>query len=149
MKSSTRRARRRGASLIEIVITIFLMAMAVMTFGGFYPTAARSSQMSGNHAQAISIVQHKVDQMRAVGYGRLTYTELRNAGVIDSTSTTSPFRFEAVDQVSTQLPAPVGTITLASAGTDLMQVTIKIQWTGFPAKTNSGSYEVRTFIANE
>lgn len=149
MKFSTRRGKRRGASLIEIVITIFLMAMAVMTFGGFYPTAARSSQMSGNHAQAISLVQHKVDQLRAMGYGRLTYTELRNAGVIDSTSTASPYRFEQIDGLSSQLPAAVGTIALASAGSDLMQVTIKVTWTGFPAKTNSGTYEIKTLIANE
>jgi prepilin-type N-terminal cleavage/methylation domain-containing protein len=144
-----RRRPRRGFSLVEIVVAVFLMAMAVLMFGAFYPTASRTSRMSGNHSQAISEVQHKVDQLRAIGYGRLTYTELKNAGVIDASPSTLPYRFDGVDELSKLLPSPVGTINVQSAGTDLMRVTIRLTWSGQPAKAMEGSHEVTILVANQ
>jgi prepilin-type N-terminal cleavage/methylation domain-containing protein len=147
--NNSRKRVRRGFTLVEIVVAVFLLAMAVLMFGAFYPTAARTSRMSGNHSQAISEVQHKVDQLRAVGYGRLTYSELRAASIIDASPNASPFRFEAVDNVATLLPNPVGTITVASAGTDLSRVTVRISWSGAPSKAMEGSHEVTVLIANQ
>lgn len=140
---------RRGFSLVEVVVAVFLLAMAVLMFGAFYPTASRSSRMSGNHSQAISEVQHKVDQLRAIGYGRLTYSELRAAGVIDATPNTLPYSFTAVDGLQNLLPNASGTINISPAGTDLMQVTVRVTWSGAPSKAMEGSHEVTILIANQ
>lgn len=51
MRFRTRKAgARRGFSLVEVVVAVFLMAMAVLMFGAFYPTASKPSKMSGNHS---------------------------------------------------------------------------------------------------
>jgi prepilin-type N-terminal cleavage/methylation domain-containing protein len=144
-----RRNQKRGFSLVEVVVAVFLLAMAVLMFGAFYPTAARASRMSGNHSQAISEVQHKVDQLRAVGYGRLTYSELKAAGIIDASPSSLPYRFSGVDGLANLLPGAVGTIDVTPAGTDLMQVKIKITWSGAPSKAMEGSHEVTILIANQ
>lgn len=144
-----RKGGRRGFSLVEVVVAVFLLAMAVLMFGAFYPTASRTSRMSGNHSQAISEVQHKVDQLRAVGYGRLNYTELVAAGIIDATPTTQPYRFTTVDGLTDLLPAAVGTISISDAGTDLRQVTVRVSWSGAPSKAMEGNHEVTILVANQ
>ena len=44
-----------------------------------------ASRMVGNYQQASSLVQHKIDELRSVGYGRLDFTNLRTSGIIDAT----------------------------------------------------------------
>src|SRR5689334_23282043 len=104
--------------------------------------------MSGAYSQAISAVQHKVDQLRAVGYGRLTAAELQAAGIIDAPTGPGAFHFETVDNLGTDLWNPVGTITLAPAGSNRMQVAVHIDWLQTPGGQRS-SHEVQVLIANE
>jgi hypothetical protein len=125
------------------------MAWAVLAFAALYPSASRASKMSGNYAQACTAIQHKIDQMRAVGYGRLNYNDLRFAGIIDTTSNTSPYRFEVVDGLSASLWNPVGTITVASAGTDLMRVTVRLDWKATAGRPQVSTHQVVALIANE
>lgn len=140
---------RRAYTLIEVTVAVFLMTMGVLAFAALYPSAAYSSRMSGNHTQAISEVQHKIDQLRAVGYGRLTYAELRDAGIIDANPATQPWRYDGVDQLSTLLPQPVGTISVADAGSNLRRITVTLRWTGAPKKAMEGSHDVTILIANQ
>ena len=148
-KTGPRRQAHRGYTLIEVAAAVFLMGVGVMLFGALYPTSYRSSRMSGQYSQATSAVQHKVDQMRALGYGRLNYTELKNAGIIDATPNASPFRFEGVDELGAELPAAVGTITLAPARANLMRATIRLEWRGAPGQTRRSSHAVTILIAND
>jgi prepilin-type N-terminal cleavage/methylation domain-containing protein len=144
-----RRLQRRAFTLVEVVVAVFLLALAVLMFGAFYPTASRASRMSGNHSQAISEVQHKVDQLRAVGYGRLNYTELRAAGIVDAEAGASPYEFHRVDELSRLLPNPTGTITVTYPATDLAQVNVRLTWSGSPSKAMEGSHDVTILIANQ
>jgi len=126
-----------------------LMAISILIFGAIQPTSAKVSRMNGNYSQAISLAQHKVDQLRAVGYGRLNYSELLAASIIDPQPTAGPFRFDGVDQIATFLPNPVATLSFASAGFNVMQATITIAWAGAPDKAMQGTYDVKVLIPNE
>ena len=79
-----------GYTLLEVTLSLFVFAVAVVIFAGTVPTAAKTAYLSGQYAQATSLCQHKIDQARAVGYGRLNYTELSDAGIIDDSPTRSP-----------------------------------------------------------
>lgn len=152
MGSWLRRPRirsRRGFSLIDSAIATMVMAAGVLVFAAFYPTAARCSKMSGSYSQAISEVQHKVDQLRAVGYGRLTYTDLKDAGIIDSSPNASPFRFEAKDNLSALLWSPIGTITVTNVSTDLRQVTVTLTWLRSSQSTQRSTHAVTILVTNE
>jgi Tfp pilus assembly protein PilV len=143
------RKLRNGYALIEVAVAMFLMVVGVMLFAILYPTAHRSARISSQYSQATSVVQHKIDQMRALGYGRLTYDELRAVGVIDAAPAGQPFRFEQVDAVAAQLKAPVGTISLAAAGAKLMRVTVRLEWQPVSDQTRRSSHEVAFLVAQE
>ena len=140
--------RLRGFSLLDAAAGIFLLVWVVLIFAAAYPTAHRSSRMSGSYSQAISAVQHKMDQLRAVGYGRLTASELEGASIIDPVTGPGPFHFESVDNLATDLWGAVGTITLTPAGANRMRVTIHVDWQQSPGGHRS-THEVQAIIANE
>lgn len=145
----TRAVKRRGFTLVEVMLAMFVVAIGVLAFAALYPTAAKSSRMNGFYAQAISAGQHKVDQLRAVGYGRLTYSELRAAGIIDAAPTLPPYRFEAIDALDVELPQAIGTIDVRSAAPDLAEVTVQITWGSRSIRSMKGENRVVTLIANE
>jgi len=139
---------RRGFSLLDAAAGIYLLVSVVLIFAACYPTAQRTSRMNGSYSQAVSAVQHKIDQLRAVGYGRLTSGELRNAGIIDAPVAGQPFHFEGVDNLSAGLWAPAGTVTIASAGPNTRLVTVRLEWQSDPRGQRS-FHEVQALIANE
>src|SRR5687767_7709995 len=97
-----------GYTLIEVLVALFLVALGAILFTAMMPMSARGSHMVGNYQQASSLVQHKIDQLRAVGYGRLNYTELQTAGIIDTSQTTSPYRFTNVDALASIFTSATG-----------------------------------------
>ncbi len=139
--------RRCGSSLLDVLLGFTLIVIAVSAFAGLYPPAAQSSRAPSDFAQAIGAAQHKIDQLRSIGYGRLTYTEMKNAGIIDSSPSTSPFRFEVVDTLSSTLQAPIGSITLSSGGVGITQVIVRLTWQASPRKTST--HEVYALICQD
>lgn len=116
-------------------------------FSALMVPASKSGKMVGNHQQAVSLVQHKIDQLRAVGFGRLVYTELRDAGIIDTTPTVPPYRFTRVDDLASLYPTPVGTINVESVTADVRRVTVTLTWTGSAFGQGNGSVTVQALIA--
>lgn len=143
---STSSRRRRGFSLVEVMVSIFLVAATGAVFYGLAPMAARTGKMVGNYQQAASMVQHKVDQLRGVGFGRLTYSELRNAGIVDTLPNTSPYRFNTVDSLTSLFPAATGTITVTDYNANVKQVVVTLTWTGSPVRQGNGSLSVTALI---
>ena len=139
--------RRRGFQLIEVVIATLLLSMAGTIFVALYPTATRSSRLVTSYSQAVSIVQHKADQLRAVGYGSLDFTNLNNSELIDDSAKTSPYRFEVIDKVSQHLSNPVGEITVTDVATNLRQVTVRLSWSDGPGAPRRRTHEVTLLIA--
>lgn len=142
-----RRVRSRGFTWVEILAAIFVIGISAIIFGAVFPMAAKTQTMAANHQQALGIVQHKIDQLRAVGYGRLTYTELKNAGIIDSTPSTAPFRFNTVDELSTLYTTAVGTISVTDFSTTIRQVTVTLTWSNSARRPGNGTISLSALVA--
>lgn len=142
-----RRRLRNGSSLLEVMFAIFIVAGAALVFSALIPSAVKSEKMVASHQQAISIVQHKVDQLRGVGYGRLTYSELLDAGIIDSSPTSSPYRFTQVDQLNTFYAQATGTIAISDFDANIRRVTITLTWTGAAFRQGNGTLSIDILIA--
>jgi len=140
---------RRGYSLIEVMVATFLLSLGVLIFSALAPVSAKAAKMNGNYAQAVSIAQHKVDQLRAVGYGRLNYTDLRAAGVIDASPTAAPFKFDTTEGLANYFPVFTSSITFTDVATDLKQATVTVSWTGQGDKPTQGSATLVVLIARE
>ncbi len=142
-----RKRGKRGVSLIDIVTGTMILAGGVLSYAALYPTAAQSSRLSTDYSQAMATCQHKVDQLRSIGHGRLNYSEMKAAGLIDNSPTSGSFRFEGVDSVSTYLKSPVGTITFTDISSGLTRATVRLQWKS--AITRTSTHEVQALIARE
>ncbi len=146
-RTPERAGLRRGALLTDLIFATFLFGMGVMIWLSVYPTADRSSRTVSSYSQAVSVLQHKADQLRAVGFGRLTFTELRNAGVVDATPNASPYRFDIADNLGALFTVPVGTMTITSPAADLRQVDLLLTWQNSLGR--SSSHAITVLIAQE
>jgi len=131
----------RGFTLVEVMVSLMLFAVITLIFAACVPSGRKASEMNGQYSQAISLCQHKIDQLRAVGYGRINYTELSDAGIIDDSPSSLPFSFVAVDQVANYLPRPTATLSIQDIAANQVKVTATITWTttSYEAKTSTAS----------
>lgn len=143
----TRRVRNRGFTWIEVLISVFVIGITAAVYGSLVPMSIKTQTMAANHQQALGIVQHKVDQLRAVGYGRLTFTELKDAGIIDTTPTASPFRFDTVDNLDSLYISSIGTITVTDFSTTIRQVTVTLTWSGSGRRQGNGTLSLSALVA--
>lgn len=146
--TQTRNHNNKGFTLVEVMISLITFAVLTLIFAATVPLAKKTAHMNGQYAQAISLCQHKIDQLRAVGYGRINYTELSDAGIIDDNPTTSPFSFNEVDQVEEYLPQPNATLNVESLGADKLRITASITWRTTTYETKTSTASLTAIITN-
>jgi len=137
-----------GFTLVEVVVALVVFAALILLFASSLPAARKAANINGDYAQAISLCQHKIDQMRAVGFGRLNYTELNDAGIIDDTPVNPPYSFVLSDEVANYLPQPTATINIQSVSTKVVKVTVTITWKPTTYQSYTSSLTVNALIAN-
>jgi len=141
-------AMEAGITLVEVMVSVFLFGLVVLVFSGTITASLRSSALNGQYAQATSLCQHKIDQMRAVGFGRLNYTELSDAGIIDDSPAIQPYYFTYVDDVRSYLPDPQTNIRIQTINSSVYRVEVSISWKN-PSSTSRRSHmAVYALIAN-
>jgi len=129
------------------MFAVTLVFAASMIYVALVPMALKGERMMASHQQATSLLQHKIDQLRGVGYGRLTYTELKDAGIIDSSPTSSPYRFTNVDRLTDYYKSATGTITVTDFDANNKRVVLTLTWTGMHARQANGTLSVTALIA--
>ncbi len=149
IKNST----KRGFTLVEVMISLIVFGFLTVIFASSVIVAKASSKMNGQYAQAISLCQHKIDRLRAVGFGRINigYDELSEAEIIDTTRTTSPYVFTQVDEVSNYLANPTTSLEAhIEPGTNdkVMHVIVTITWRAAPLRTSNSSQSLEAFIVD-
>jgi len=143
----SRLSSRRGFTLVEVLISMSVFVVLTIIFAASVPLAHRSAKLNGQYSQAISLCQHKIDQLRAVGYGRINYTELSDAGIIDDSPTSPPYRFTEVDNVDDYLPGPVTSLALQYA-TDKITATATISWRSGTQSSKRSTVTIAAIITN-
>lgn len=143
-KSVFRSKGSRGFTLIEVVVALLAFAAIVVIFDASIILSEKASYMNGQYAQAISLCQHKIDEVRAVGFGRLDYTDLLDADIIAGSPQASPYAFSASDGVGDVLPNATTSLTVGPwpgdpTNTAILQVSATVTWTpaSFNSKTSS------------
>lgn len=165
-----RRIRSQGFTLIEVALALIVFLMMTLVFAAVFPMALSAAKTSDNYSQAAQIAQHKIDQMRAAGFGSLSYAGLTGASIIDSIPPTGPtaiYHFEGVDNLVSNganngyfPPGSTGTITIqdynayatakgVSSGLPpagaVDYVTVTLTWTG--GGVHGGTYSASAMIA--
>lgn len=141
------RNKRSGFSLVEAAIAMMIVAAAAGVFFALMPMSFKTGKMVGSYQQASSLLQHKVDQMRGVGYGRLTYAELKDAGIIDASPSTAPYSFKTVDGLTSLYSVPTATIQISDYSASIKRVTVTLIWSGSSMQQGRGDMTVTALIA--
>lgn len=141
------RERSRGFTLIEMLVAVFIFGLTASAFAAMLQMSAKTQTMAANYQQAATMVQHKMDQLRGVGYGRLTYSELLAAGIIDPAPNAPPYQFTATDSLASLQPNCSGTIDVADYSSDTKQVTVRVRWLTGPDQRSDGDVTVTALIA--
>jgi type II secretory pathway pseudopilin PulG len=138
---------KSGFMLVEALVAIFIIAGTAVVLLALLPSATKTGKLVGNYQQASSLIQHKVDQMRGVGHGRLTYIELSDAGIIDTTPTAQPFSFRTVDGLNSIFPGATGTIAISDDSPTLRRAVVTLEWTGSARRQGNGNMTITVLIA--
>jgi prepilin-type N-terminal cleavage/methylation domain-containing protein len=141
------RTHNRGFTLVEVMLSLMVLVVLTLIFAASVPVAHKTAKMSGQYSQALSLCQHKIDQLRAVGYGRIEYEELSDAGIIDDSPSYAPFSFVGVDQVANCLSHPTATLSLAF-GIDEVKVTAAVTWRSGTDRYKTSTASLSAIIAN-
>ncbi len=148
MSNPRPRAHNRGFTLIEVMISLGVFVALTLIFAACVPVARKTAKANGQYSQAISLCQHKIDQLRAVGYGRVNYDELSDAGIIDDSPSAQPFSFNTVDDVAEYLPQPTSTLAVEDFGADQLKVTATITWQNTTYQSKISRASLSAVIAN-
>lgn len=151
-----RRQDRSGLTLMEVMISLFVFSLLIVIFSSSLIVGKSAAKINGEYAQAISLAQHKIDQLRAIEWGRLTYSELQEGGFIDSLPTSSPYSFLNVDGVANYLPGasvgkpPTATLKIENHPTDtrMKKITVIITWRSSPRRAGDSKVEQTAYISN-
>lgn len=147
-RKHARSAHQSGFTLIEVMISIFVFALVTLMFSGTISASLRAGRLNGQYAQATSLCQHKIDQMRAVGFGRLNYTELSDAGIIDDNPSSQPYSFVQVDDVASYLPQASATVRVDTVNSSVFKVTVSISWKNVTYENRVSTMSICALIAN-
>jgi Tfp pilus assembly protein PilV len=154
--ASLRGRSTSGFTLIEVMLCVFTISLMALTLACVLPMARKTAIVNGQYAQASSLCQHKVDQLRAMGFGRMNYTELHDAKVVDDTPTSSPFSFKNIDHVdddtvATYFPNSTATVTLqpVTGQPDKILATVTISWRPVRNQTHTCTMTVTARIINQ
>lgn len=122
---------QRGAGLVEIVLGIFVLALAGLVFSASFPSGFSSLRQASENTNASIIAQRKMEQIRGLDYASLNYANLAGAGILDtSMSPSGDYTFTAVDGVSATLPSGVGVMTITTESGGVKRVEVSVNWIG-------------------
>ena len=138
---------RRGVVLVDVIITLFLLAIVGAVFSATFPAAITASRQARDYKIATAIAQRKMEQLRAMNYESLTQPHLSSAGAIDPDDVTSPYSFTSVESVGGQLAGGTGEATVEDETSDIKRVQVTVKWEG-PAGAGTREVELTTLFAD-
>ena len=64
-KYMSRHKREQGFGLLDVLITVFVLAVALLSLGGLHTAIIKSSSLAKARTNATSLAQEKLDDLRA------------------------------------------------------------------------------------
>jgi hypothetical protein len=145
------RRRQCAFTLAEVVLSIFLLGVVAVVFGALFPTGQRLSGSAKWRAAALALAERRMEAIKFIGYGNLTYDGLRAYRLIDASPNTPPFSFTNTDDATRESPARMlpngqGQIVVEDVAWDVKRVIVRVSWRELNGRSNQ--VELRTLVTN-
>jgi len=146
--------RQNGASLIEVMVALLVLAIGMLGFAGMQTRGIQAGRQAFLHSQAAFLAEDMVERIRANAAQKVAYAMLpSDAGVNNHCDTTicSPANLRGWDQymwqqrVGRTLPGGKGSITSALGSNAYATVTVQVTYT-FEANGATADYKLQTQI---
>lgn len=144
--------KRRGFSLIEVLIAVFLVITCMLVVIATMPLATASRAKADLMNRAMGLAQKELEGLRGVGYSNLTPTQMYSYGLIDSTTPTGTdtYAFTSADALANDNPSKVlpngtGSVKVEQMDFDLRRVTITIT---YKDRGTTRTVRLGTLVAN-
>lgn len=149
--------KRGGFSLVEVLLTVFLVAIFVLSVAAMTPVSNKLRIKADRYAKATNAAQAMMERIRTLEYSQLTLTQLQGLGLVEGNpSVNEQYRFVVpFNQVrlsgSTSMPLSsylngctgqlevIDLLDSNSRPIDLKSVFVTIRWT----EPNAESRQVR------
>lgn len=129
---------RRGVSIVDVIVTIFLLGACGVVFSTTFPTGFQASRQAQHYKVASAIAQRKMEQLRPISYQSLGYNLLSGLEFIDESDGNLPYHFTGTDSLQSQLPDGTGELLIEDVpGYELKRVTVTVKWRGVTGVTRS------------
>jgi len=119
---------RRGFSLIEIVVSLFIFSILLLLFQAVLQGGA-SVRAVKNQGVALSVAQNKLEHLRAEGYDALPASGTFTAPLLVT------------------IPSAVGSLTVGDYNPSTKRVTVTVTWQE-PGLAASSTVSLATLITN-
>lgn len=129
-----RKGRRRGMTLVEIMVAFLVMVMTALGALTMFPVSTVMQDRSGSDTRAAAILQRKLEQIRDMDPKLLSYAGLKGAAVIDPDNPepvdgrNATMTFTQVEEMGKELAQGAGTVTLSADDDDLTRVDVTVSW---------------------
>lgn len=112
----------RGLTLLEVIIALMILMIGIVSSLAVFPQGSRLTLQSDRIGRAASLLHENLES---------TQLQIMNCcNVLPTSSTTNVFSSGSTQQAG-DLPFTVQR-TVASAGTNIWRVTVKVTWPGNP-----------------
>lgn len=146
------RRRNRGALLMESLFAIFLVVVVSAIVAATMPLANSSRARADMLNKAVSIAQKQIENIRGLGYPKITNSGLFTAGLVQSSTADAQGRLvftnidsAAFDAPSNVLPQGKGYVVIQQNGSDRRLVTVRVEWT---ERNKTRQVVLTTLVAN-
>ena len=140
-------SKKRGASMLDAVVTIFFVGLIVLMFSAIFPAATSCSRQAQEYKTAVALAQRKMEQVRSLKYELLTPTVLHVNGAIDSSAGGSPYAFTTADSLTSKLTQGAGTLAIQDESSTLKRVTVTVSWIS-SSRSVARSVRLVTYVAD-
>jgi len=140
-----RRRHQRGATLVELMVGVFVLGLATVVATTLFPLSSVLRDKSGDYSRASAITNRKLEQIRSLRADQLNLAGLKTAGIVDATNTATAhgnpsapraldaipaWTFTTTDQIDQELVNATGVVQLSGVGTDLVRADVTVSWLG-------------------
>lgn len=126
-QKSRSKKRIEGFTLVEVMLTVFVLALTALIFAAAFPTSQISRIKATHTSYAVSLAQQQVEEVRSAGY----------SGVLVG---------DPVETALDELPGGTKRITVTQYSPDIKKIEVTITWSGY--RKVGGTTTLVTFISD-
>ena len=118
---------QRGLTLVEVLLTVFILALSALMLAAIYPSAQTSRMKAVHYTYATSLAEQKIEELKSAGYASV---QIGSPAFV----------------VISELPNGSETVAISQYAPNIKKIVVTVGWEGF--RMVGGNVSLVTFISD-